>query len=70
MTVPVLPGVFTIPEAAKHLKMNETTLRRAIKNSDLKVRHIGGCKRILESELARWLEDYSATAPVEKRVKK
>lgn len=57
MTVPVLPGVLTIPEAARHLKMAETTLRRAIRDGSLRVCRIGGCKRILDEELARWLRE-------------
>jgi excisionase family DNA binding protein len=62
MSVPTLPGVFTIPGAAKHLKMHERTLRREIKKGKLQVRRIGGCVRILDTELARWLEDYEANA--------
>lgn len=60
MSVPVLPGVFTIAEAAEHLKLAETTLRREIKKGNLRVRRIGGCRRILDEELARWLRDYEA----------
>jgi excisionase family DNA binding protein len=58
MSVTILPGVFTIPEAAEKAKVSANTIRRQIKAGKLRARRIGSCVRILEPELARWLEDY------------
>jgi excisionase family DNA binding protein len=57
MSVIRLPGVLTVSEVAKHLKVSDDTVRRQIKAGNLKARHIGGCVRILDTELARWLQE-------------
>lgn len=57
MTVPVLPGVLTIPEAAEKANVSANTIRRQIKLKKLRARRIGSCVRILDEELARWLRE-------------
>lgn len=59
MSVPVLPGVFTVPQAAKHAGVTAKTLRKAIKAGDLKVRYIGRCVRVLDEDLGLWLRSLS-----------
>lgn len=57
MTVQTLaPGVLLIREAAREARVSERTLRRHIKDGDLRATHIGRCLRIRRSELDRWLD--------------
>jgi excisionase family DNA binding protein len=63
MSVPILPGVLTVSQAAKAANIGETTLRREIKEGRIRTRRIAGCVRILDTELARWLNDYESNAP-------
>ena len=58
MSVPVLPNVFTISEAAKVARVSESTMRKEIKAGHIHTRHIAGCRRLLSDELNRWLHDY------------
>lgn len=62
MSVIQLPGVLTISEAAEHAHVSDNTIRRQIKAGQIRTRRIAGCVRILDTELARWLEDYEANA--------
>lgn len=57
MTVSVLPGVFTISEAAERASVSTNTIRRQIKLGNLRARKIGKCVRILDEELGRWLRE-------------
>jgi excisionase family DNA binding protein len=62
MTVAILPGVFTISEAAERARVSETTLRKQIAAGNIRTRRIAGCVRILDDELDRFLRAYEANA--------
>jgi excisionase family DNA binding protein len=60
MTVPTLPGVFTMSQAAEKAQVSAWTIRKEIRDGRLKARRIGSCVRVLQDELDRWLHDYEA----------
>lgn len=64
MSVNAIPRAFTVAEAveALHGAVSAKTLRREIAKGNLKARRIARCVRILDDELARWLEDYEAAS--------
>jgi len=55
MSVARLPGVLTVPEAASQVAVSAGTLRKEIRDGNLRVRRIGRCVRILDEDLAAWL---------------
>lgn len=62
MSVAILPGVFTIPQAAKHVGVTAKTLRKEIKAGHIPVRYIGRCVRILDEDLGAWLRANRSSA--------
>jgi excisionase family DNA binding protein len=62
VTTTHVPRANTVTEAAAKVGVSAKTIRREIANGNLLTRRIRGCVRILDTELARWLEDYKANA--------
>lgn len=62
MSVQVLPGVLTVPEAARHAGVSAATIRGEIKARRLRARYIGRCVRVLDEDLAAWLRADAETA--------
>ena len=65
VSVARLPGVLTVPEAAAYAAVSAGTLRKEIKNGNLRARRIGRCIRILDEDLAAWLRTDGSTPSVE-----
>jgi excisionase family DNA binding protein len=55
VSVTVLPGVMTVPEAARHASVSPQTIRREIQAGRLRARYIGRLPRVLDEDLAAWL---------------
>ena len=62
MSVPVLPGVMTVPQAARHVGVTAKTLRKEISAGRLRVRYIGRCVRVLDEDLGTWIRSAPSSA--------
>ena len=56
----VLPGFFLVSEAAKEARVSEWTIRREIREGNLRARRIGRLVRILDTDLAGWMRGSSS----------
>jgi len=61
MSVTTLPRWYTVPEAAKRAGVSEWLLRREIAEGQLPVRHIRRLLRVLDSDLAAWMQGDGAS---------
>jgi excisionase family DNA binding protein len=55
MSATTLPGLFLISEAAEEARCSEWTIRKEIKQGNLRARRIGRLIRIVDSDLAEWM---------------
>lgn len=62
MTTTHVPRANTVAEAAAKVGVSPKTIRREIADGKILTRRIRGCVRILDAELARYLESYEANA--------
>jgi excisionase family DNA binding protein len=55
VSVPTIPGVMLVPEAARRARVSDWTIRSEIKAGRLRALRIGRAVRILDEDLAAWL---------------
>jgi excisionase family DNA binding protein len=59
MSATPLPGFFLVSEAAETGRCSEWTIRKEIREGNLRARRIGRLVRILDSDLADWMRGES-----------
>ncbi len=67
VSVTPIPRALTVSEAAAASNVSRMTIRREIARGNLRARRICRVLRIIDTELARWLEDYDSNATPPKR---
>jgi excisionase family DNA binding protein len=55
-----LPGFYLVSEAAGVARCSEWTIRKEIREGNLRARRIGRLVRILDVDLARWMHGDTA----------
>ncbi|MGH9089995.1 MAG: excisionase family DNA-binding protein [Acidimicrobiales bacterium] len=56
MSATPLPRLLLVSEAAQHARCSEWMIRREIKAGNLRARRIGRLVRILDDDLAAWMQ--------------
>ncbi len=50
-----IPGLYLVSEAAKEARCSDWTIRREIREGNLRARRIGRLVRIVDTDLASWM---------------